>query len=72
MDKIKKFEEFKLNEGMRFNSVLLSLDSGEHPIEYLIFEVRKLLSDLEDWRDMDVKSVTAVDNEHKEIIPYWK
>jgi len=72
MDKIKKFEEFKLNEGMRFNSVLLSLDSGEHPIEDLIFEVRKLLSDLEDWRDMDVKSVTAVDNEHKEIIPYWK
>ena len=71
MDKIKKFEEFKLNEGMRFNSVLLSLDSGEHPIEDLIFEVRKLLSDLEDWRDMDVKSVTAVDNEHKEIIPYW-
>ena len=72
MDKIKKFEEFKLNEGMRFNSEILSLDSGEHSIEDLMFEIRKLLSDLEDWRDMGVKSVAAVDNDHKEIIPYWK
>ena len=72
MEKIKKFEEFKLNEGMRFNSELLSLDAGEHPIEHVIFEVRKLLSDLEDWRDMNVDTVTAMDKEHKEIIPLWK
>jgi len=73
MEKIKKFEEFKLNEGLRFNSTLLSLDNGEHPIEDVIIEVKRLLTDLEDWQwKLDVKMVSAPDKDHKEIIPLWK
>ena len=33
MDEIKKFEQFTLNEGMRYNTQFFELQSGEYPID---------------------------------------
>ena len=70
MEKIKKFEHFKLNEGLRFNSDYLSLDLGEYNIDEILAEAKKLVNTLESWKKLNVSTIETYHT--KEIIPNWK
>jgi hypothetical protein len=71
--KIKRFNEMKLiKEGLRFNTTYLTLPKGEYNIKDVLKEVEELKEDLEMWLKGGWQTVTAVDKEHKEIIPLMK
>ena len=67
MKPIKRYTQ--LNEGFRVNNTYLSLSSGEHNITEVLLEVKELEEALTFWIKGGWKSVTSLDNEHKEIIP---
>ena len=71
---VKKFKDIVkesklITEGLRFNTTYLSLPSGEYNIIDVLKEIRELEVDLTEWFKGGWQTITAVDREHKEIIP---
>jgi hypothetical protein len=66
--KIKKFNELQtLNEGMRVNPKLLSLD-GEYNIEDVIKEIKILSTEIIEWKKNGAKKVKG---KGSEWYPLW-